>query len=210
MACFPDASQGQCRGSVLPPKSLILLVGAPRFELGTPSPPDWCANRAALRSARAGTSTLAPQPAQGRAGRPRNGGFPCGKSARRLGFISGAASATRRQAATSSEPAASPAAPSRARRPRNRSPRSTPFALITGDCASAIASSAQATTRAMSTIAPMNLRRRMGMASLVCEGSCTTIWSAPSRKRRMHDQTRSVFRDPPAAPSGCGCWRSRR
>jgi hypothetical protein len=30
------------------------LVGAPRFELGTPSPPDWCANRAALRSADAG------------------------------------------------------------------------------------------------------------------------------------------------------------
>src|SRR5438067_11742087 len=29
----------------------IFLVGAPRFELGTPSPPDWCANRAALRSA---------------------------------------------------------------------------------------------------------------------------------------------------------------
>jgi hypothetical protein len=29
---------------------LIYLVGAPRFELGTPSPPDWCANRAALRS----------------------------------------------------------------------------------------------------------------------------------------------------------------
>src|SRR3979490_2696728 len=26
------------------------VVGAPRFELGTPSPPDWCANRAALRS----------------------------------------------------------------------------------------------------------------------------------------------------------------
>jgi hypothetical protein len=35
-------------------KSLILLVGAPRFELGTPSPPDWCANRAALRSERRG------------------------------------------------------------------------------------------------------------------------------------------------------------
>ena len=33
-------------------KCLILLVGAPRFELGTPSPPDWCANRAALRSDR--------------------------------------------------------------------------------------------------------------------------------------------------------------
>ena len=27
-----------------------VVVGAPRFELGTPSPPDWCANRAALRS----------------------------------------------------------------------------------------------------------------------------------------------------------------
>ena len=26
------------------------LVGAARFELATPSPPDWCANRAALRS----------------------------------------------------------------------------------------------------------------------------------------------------------------
>jgi hypothetical protein len=31
-------------------KLLILLVGAARFELATPSPPDWCANRAALRS----------------------------------------------------------------------------------------------------------------------------------------------------------------
>src|SRR6266404_4272160 len=30
--------------------SVFELVGAPRFELGTPSPPDWCANRAALRS----------------------------------------------------------------------------------------------------------------------------------------------------------------
>ena len=34
-------------------KCLILLVGAPGFEPGTPSPPDWCANRAALRSDRA-------------------------------------------------------------------------------------------------------------------------------------------------------------
>jgi hypothetical protein len=34
------------------PRSLDLrnLVGAARFELATPSPPDWCANRAALRS----------------------------------------------------------------------------------------------------------------------------------------------------------------
>ena len=28
----------------------VLMVGAARFELATPSPPDWCANRAALRS----------------------------------------------------------------------------------------------------------------------------------------------------------------
>jgi len=31
-------------------KFLVLLVGAARFELATPSPPDWCANQAALRS----------------------------------------------------------------------------------------------------------------------------------------------------------------
>jgi hypothetical protein len=31
-------------------KSLKQLVGAGRFELPTPSPPDWCANQAALRS----------------------------------------------------------------------------------------------------------------------------------------------------------------
>jgi hypothetical protein len=30
--------------------TMYYVVGAPRFELGTPSPPDWCANRAALRS----------------------------------------------------------------------------------------------------------------------------------------------------------------
>src|SRR5271166_1339995 len=34
------------------------LVGAPRFELGTPSPPDWCANRAALRSERRWTIVI--------------------------------------------------------------------------------------------------------------------------------------------------------
>jgi hypothetical protein len=42
------------------------LVGAPGFEPGTPSPPDWCANRAALRSAKR-TSTLPWRGAQGRA-----------------------------------------------------------------------------------------------------------------------------------------------
>jgi hypothetical protein len=31
-------------------KCLTLMVGAARFELATPSPPDWCANQAALRS----------------------------------------------------------------------------------------------------------------------------------------------------------------
>ena len=40
--------------SIMSIKSLICLVGAPRFELGTPCPPDRCANRAALRSAKAG------------------------------------------------------------------------------------------------------------------------------------------------------------
>ncbi len=41
---FGNSAQSICS------KSLSLVVGAPRFELGTPSPPDWCANRAALRS----------------------------------------------------------------------------------------------------------------------------------------------------------------
>jgi long-chain acyl-CoA synthetase len=36
--------------NVYPAEIEAVLVGAPRFELGTPSPPDWCANRAALRS----------------------------------------------------------------------------------------------------------------------------------------------------------------
>src|SRR6266704_1116163 len=71
----PEIDQPQCvRGPIDPaPQHIIewrihfrnpqlsndficLVVGAPRFELGTPSPPDWCANRAALRSA--GTSGL--------------------------------------------------------------------------------------------------------------------------------------------------------
>src|SRR5205085_4004764 len=42
------------------PLSMVLVVGAPRFELGTPSPPDWCANRAALRSARMGNIYRSP------------------------------------------------------------------------------------------------------------------------------------------------------
>jgi hypothetical protein len=39
------------RGSERRLNRLILLVGAAGFEPATPSPPDWCANRAALRSA---------------------------------------------------------------------------------------------------------------------------------------------------------------
>jgi hypothetical protein len=56
--CFHIASMASGRGSTYEalPKNFgkisRLMVGAPRFELGTPSPPDWCANRAALRSAR--------------------------------------------------------------------------------------------------------------------------------------------------------------
>jgi hypothetical protein len=34
----------------MPSKSLKILVGARGFEPPTPSPPDWCANQAALRS----------------------------------------------------------------------------------------------------------------------------------------------------------------
>ena len=34
------------------PQVIEIMVGAGRFELPTPSPPDWCANQAALRSAR--------------------------------------------------------------------------------------------------------------------------------------------------------------
>src|SRR5712691_10231965 len=46
------------------------LVGAPRFELGTPSPPDWCANRAALRSAKSvGAKLYAGEAARARASR---------------------------------------------------------------------------------------------------------------------------------------------
>ena len=59
---------------------LILLVGAPRFELGTPSPPDWCANRAALRSASGATSTLAPPAAQGWVGQPSGMAYARNKS----------------------------------------------------------------------------------------------------------------------------------
>src|SRR5262245_52466716 len=40
-------------------RTLISLVGAGRFELPTPSPPDWCANQAALRS---GPGAVVPRP----------------------------------------------------------------------------------------------------------------------------------------------------
>jgi hypothetical protein len=48
--CYPDRYPKIFCDLIAASKPLILLVGAPRFELGTPSPPDWCANRAALRS----------------------------------------------------------------------------------------------------------------------------------------------------------------
>src|SRR5690606_15280808 len=38
------------RGVFATAQVLDLMVGAARFELATPSPPDWCANQAALRS----------------------------------------------------------------------------------------------------------------------------------------------------------------
>jgi hypothetical protein len=51
---FPGRIFGEAGKAQKCKKYLNLLVGAPRFELGTPSPPDWCANRAALRSEREG------------------------------------------------------------------------------------------------------------------------------------------------------------
>ena len=61
---------------------LILLVGAGRFELPTPSPPDWCANQAALRSGTCAFSCKTPVPprpgrfsARHRSG--RDDGWPC-------------------------------------------------------------------------------------------------------------------------------------
>jgi hypothetical protein len=47
-------------------KYLIILVGAPGFEPGTPSPPDWCANRAALRSAAIPTNVYADESGRAR------------------------------------------------------------------------------------------------------------------------------------------------
>jgi hypothetical protein len=52
------------------------------------------------------------------------------------------------------------------------------LAFTSGDCASALASSAHATTSTISMIAPTSLRKRMGMASLNCGIAGTTIWSA--------------------------------
>jgi hypothetical protein len=58
---FPDqnrrrngalAGQGRFSGFGASLKSLSCMVGAERFELSTPSPPDWCANLAAPRSDR--------------------------------------------------------------------------------------------------------------------------------------------------------------
>src|SRR5262249_43673971 len=56
---LPQADFGEASRSILSVRYLNLLVGAPRFELGTPSPPDWCANRAALRSERPRTIEIA-------------------------------------------------------------------------------------------------------------------------------------------------------
>jgi hypothetical protein len=44
------ANQRMATAYVIINPTFGLLVGAARFELATPSPPDWCANRAALRS----------------------------------------------------------------------------------------------------------------------------------------------------------------
>src|SRR5215510_12938326 len=45
-----------------PDNSMIYLVGAAGFEPTTPSPPDWCANRAAPRPDLNGRRTIGPLP----------------------------------------------------------------------------------------------------------------------------------------------------
>src|SRR5690349_3387165 len=52
LAPFPEEVSLVHRAGSFEPEELHGLVGAARFELATPSPPDWCANRAALRSAK--------------------------------------------------------------------------------------------------------------------------------------------------------------
>jgi len=49
---FPIQFSGKIGAWEISAKSLILLVGAPRFELGTPSPPDFvaCPNFVLLRN----------------------------------------------------------------------------------------------------------------------------------------------------------------
>ena len=47
---FPDPIFGEDRRAGKDDEYLKGLVGAAGFEPATPSPPDWCANRAALRS----------------------------------------------------------------------------------------------------------------------------------------------------------------
>src|SRR5215471_15308638 len=48
---YADVTHRHFCVTLITTNSLISLVGAGRFELPTPSPPDWCANQAALRSA---------------------------------------------------------------------------------------------------------------------------------------------------------------
>ena len=92
----------------------------------------------------------------------------------------------------------------------------TALSWIAGTCASAIANSAHTMTSTNSAMAPMNLRRRSGMAGVQgrhkvrCGGRGSTIGSAPQRQAFGDDR-----QDLPAtllicARSGCGFMPSPR
>ena len=80
----PTGTPGHFQERPISAKSLIQLVGARGFEPPTPSPPDWCANQAALRSAISspGPGGLAAGITTGRWMRSRSLGWrwctPCG------------------------------------------------------------------------------------------------------------------------------------
>src|SRR5439155_25883965 len=61
-ACYLSATFACSRAPRELANSLISLVGAGRFELPTPSPPDWCANQAALRSEPLASTTYVADP----------------------------------------------------------------------------------------------------------------------------------------------------
>src|SRR5262245_21125193 len=74
----------------------------------------------------------------------------------------------------------------------------TPLALIACACASAMATRAQVTTRAMSATAPMSLRRRMGMFVRSIAGAASQLYG-PRRRHQASTRIRMAPVPPPAS-----------